>query len=155
MPEWTRPQSKAPLQILLVEDDASDARIIRKVAHERFAGRIHITVVQNGEEALQFLRRQSPYVDAPIPSLVILDLNMPKKNGREVLAEMKADQNLNRIPVVILSTSSPQPNLLEQYGLPSSAFITKAAELNEFQRAIEQLFEERACARPFSFPARN
>jgi chemotaxis family two-component system response regulator Rcp1 len=108
------------IQVLLVEDNPGDVRLTKEALKE---GKLlnQLTVVGDGVEALSFLRRQGIYADAPQPELILLDLNLPKKDGREVLAEIKADPNLRRIPVVVLTTSSSEEDILKIYDLHPTA----------------------------------
>jgi chemotaxis family two-component system response regulator Rcp1 len=130
------------VEILLVEDNPADARLTREVFE---GGRLttHLNVVADGEEALAFLRREGPFADSPRPKLVLLDLNLPRKDGREVLHEMKADPALSRIPVIVLTTSAAEADILHSYDLQANCFITKPLDLDEFfevVRAIEDFW---------------
>lgn len=130
------------VEILLVEDNPADARLTREVFE---GGRLttHLNVVADGEEALAFLRRQGPYADSPRPKLVLLDLNLPRKDGREVLQELKSDPSLARIPVIVLTTSAAEADILHSYDLQANCFITKPLDLDEFfevVRAIEDFW---------------
>jgi chemotaxis family two-component system response regulator Rcp1 len=130
------------VEILLVEDNPADARLTREVFE---GGRLttHLNVVADGEEALAFLRREGPYAESPRPKLVLLDLNLPRKDGREVLQELKADPSLSRIPVIVLTTSAAEADILHSYDLQANCFITKPLDLDEFfevVRAIEDFW---------------
>ena len=130
------------VEILLVEDNPADARLTREVFE---GGRLttHLNVVADGEEALAFLRREGPYADSPRPKLVLLDLNLPRKDGREVLQELKSDPALSRIPVIVLTTSAAEADILHSYDLQANCFITKPLDLDEFfdvVRAIEDFW---------------
>jgi two-component system, chemotaxis family, response regulator Rcp1 len=130
------------VEILLVEDNPADARLTREVFE---GGRLatHINVVQDGDEALAFLRREGRYADSPRPKLVLLDLNLPRKDGREVLQELKSDPSLSRIPVIVLTTSAAEADILHAYDLQANCFITKPLDLDEFfdvVRAIEDFW---------------
>src|ERR671935_2206260 len=130
------------VEILLVEDNPADARLTREVFE---GGRLatHLNVVPDGDEALAFLRRQGPYTDSPRPKLVLLDLNLPRKDGREVLHELKEDPSLSRIPVIVLTTSAAEADILHSYELQANCFITKPLDLDEFfdvVRAIEDFW---------------
>jgi two-component system, chemotaxis family, response regulator Rcp1 len=130
------------VEILLVEDNPADARLTREVFE---SGRLttHLNVVADGEEALAFLRREGPFADSPRPKLVLLDLNLPRKDGREVLQELKSDPSLNRIPVIVLTTSAAEADILHSYDLQANCFITKPLDLDEFfdvVRAIEDFW---------------
>jgi chemotaxis family two-component system response regulator Rcp1 len=130
------------VEILLVEDNPADARLTREVFE---GGRLttHLNVVSDGEEALAFLRREAPYTESPRPKLVLLDLNLPRKDGREVLQELKSDPALARIPVIVLTTSAAEADILHSYDLQANCFITKPLDLDEFfdvVRAIEDFW---------------
>jgi len=120
-----------PIEILLVEDSPSDAALATEALHEgRVLNNLH--VVQDGEEALAFLRREEPYHSAPRPDLILLDLNLPKKDGREVLAEIKSDNGLKCIPVVVLTTSRDESDVLTAYGRYANCYLTKPIDLDKF-----------------------
>ena len=120
-----------PIEILLVEDNPGDVRLTVEAFKE---GKLsnHLNVAENGEEAMAFLRREGDYVDVPRPDLILLDLNMPKKDGREVLTEIKEDPDLKSIPVVILTTSNAEQDILKSYDLHANCYITKPVDLNQF-----------------------
>jgi CheY-like chemotaxis protein len=128
----------SPIQILLVEDNPGDVRLTREVLKD---GRIRNTlnVVGDGVEALAFLRREGEYADAGLQDLVLLDLNLPKKDGREVLKEMKADPALRRIPVIILTTSSAELDVLSAYDLHANCYITKPVDLDQFVAVVRSI----------------
>ncbi len=129
-------------EILLVEDNPGDVRLARE-AFKRAEVRLNLNVVANGEAALQFLRREAEYAAAPRPDLVLLDLNMPRKDGRAVLTEMKKDPELDCIPVIILTGSSAEEDVVQAYKLHASCYITKpheATQFNEIIRSIEQFW---------------
>jgi CheY-like chemotaxis protein len=130
------------LEILLVEDNPADARLTREVFE---GGRLstHLNVVADGEQAIAFLRREGIYEAAPRPKLVLLDLNLPRKDGREVLEELKSDRVLCRIPVIVLTTSAAESDILRSYELQANCFITKPLDLDEYfsvVRAIEDFW---------------
>jgi CheY-like chemotaxis protein len=128
----------APVEILMVEDNPGDVRLTREALKEaRIRNRLH--AVSDGVEALAFLRRQGKYADAPRPRLVLLDLNLPRKSGRETLAEMKADPGLRRIPVVILTTSTDEQDILQSYDLHANCFITKPVDLDQFLIVVRSI----------------
>lgn len=131
-----------PIEILLVEDSAADVRLtIEALKEAKVANRL--TVVDDGVKAMDFLRRNGCYSDAPRPDLILLDLNLPCKDGREVLAEIKADLVLRRIPVVVLTTSSAQEDILKAYDLHANCYITKPVDFRQFMvvvRAIEEFW---------------
>lgn len=126
------------LEILLVEDNPADARLTREVFE---GGRLstHLNVVSDGEQALEFLRRQGIYETAPRPKLVLLDLNLPRKDGREVLEELKADPALCRIPVIVLTTSAAQTDIMRAYELQANCFITKPLDLDEYFAVVRSI----------------
>lgn len=127
-----------PIEILLVEDNAGDIRLTKEALKE---GKVlnKLTVVQDGVEALLCLRQQGQYVDARRPDLILLDLNLPKKDGREVLQEIKNDESLKRIPVVILTTSQDEQDVLKTYGLHANCYITKPVELEQFITVVKAI----------------
>ncbi|MCM3923377.1 response regulator [Frankia sp. AiPs1] len=117
--------------VLLVEDDPGDVLMTREAfADDRINGRLH--VVNDGIEAMAFLRREAPFTDVPIVDLVLLDLNLPRRNGIEVLTEIKADEDLRRIPVVVLTTSDAAEDILRSYNLYANAYVTKAVDFDRF-----------------------
>jgi CheY-like chemotaxis protein len=126
------------VKILLVEDNPADIRLTKEALVE---GKIRneLDVVDNGEMALWYLRRMDGYAKAPRPDLILLDLNLPRKNGHEVLAEIKADQQLKRIPVVILTTSSAEKDVLSTYDLHANCYITKPVDLNQFMEVVKTI----------------
>jgi CheY-like chemotaxis protein len=127
-----------PVEILLVEDDPGDVLITREaIESSKVANRL--SVVSNGEEALQFLRGEEPFADAPRPGLVLLDLNLPRLDGREVLARMKSDPNLRRIPVVVLTTSSSDEDIVRSYDLHANAYVTKPVDFDQFMSVVRQI----------------
>jgi chemotaxis family two-component system response regulator Rcp1 len=127
-----------PIEILLVEDSPEDAEYTMKTLRE---GRIrnNITLVEDGVLAMDFLRRARPYETAPRPDLILLDLNMPRKNGREVLAEVKADRDLRRIPVVIMTTSVAEQDIFETYDLHANCYLTKPVDMDEFTDVVRKI----------------
>ena len=129
-----------PIKILLVEDNPGDARLTLEGFKDAKI-RNNITVVEDGIEAMAYLRHQGPYADAALPDLVLLDLNMPKKDGREVLADMKADETLKQIPVLVFTISTAEKDILEAYHLQASTFITKPIDLDEFIRVVKSMKE--------------
>jgi CheY-like chemotaxis protein len=127
-----------PIEILLVEDEPGDVRLTVEALHTaRVRNRIH--TVEDGVEALDFLHRRPPYTEAPRPDLILLDLNLPRKDGREVLAEIKADPALRTIPVVVLTTSRARDDVLRSYDLHANCFISKPMDLNEFNAVVKSI----------------
>jgi chemotaxis family two-component system response regulator Rcp1 len=127
-----------PIEILLVEDNPGDADLARE-ALENSKILNTLSVVVDGEEAMLFLRRSGKYAEAPRPDLILLDLNLPKKNGHEVLAELKTDEELKRIPVVILTASKDEEDILKSYNLHANCFITKPIDLHQFVRVVRAI----------------
>ena len=126
--------------ILLVEDNPGDARLTMEGMREaKVKNKIH--VVEDGIEAMAFLRRQGRFGDAPRPDLILLDLNLPKKDGRAVLAEVKADPDLRRIPVVVLTTSRAEEDVLKAYDLHANAYVTKPVDLAQFMKIVALIDE--------------
>ena len=127
-----------PIDILLVEDNAADVRLTEEVFSDSKV-RNHLMVASNGEEALACLRRQGKFKANARPDLILLDLNLPLKDGREVLAEIKADPNLKRIPVVILTTSKAEEDILKTYNLHANCYITKPVDLEQFVTVVRYI----------------
>ncbi|WP_375510239.1 response regulator [uncultured Nostoc sp.] len=127
-----------PIQVLLVEDNPGDAQLTR-IALEDSKISIHLNVVEDGVEAMAFLRKQEKYVKAAHPDIVLLDFNLPRKDGREVLAEMKGDENLKRIPVVVLTTSQTQEDILKAYNLSANCYITKPVDFDQFVKIVQSI----------------
>jgi len=127
-----------PIEILLVEDSPSDTDLTLEALKD-FKVRNHVSVVEDGVLALQFLRRQGPYAEAPRPDLIMLDLNLPRKDGREVLAEIKKDDNLRLIPVVVLTTSRADQDILRSYQLNANCYITKPVDFNQFLEVVRSI----------------
>ena len=126
------------VDVLLVEDDPGDV-LMTKEAFEHYKLRNVLHVVTDGEQALQFLRRTGGYTDAPRPGLILLDLNLPRLDGLEVLAELKADPVLKVIPVVILTTSQAQQDVLRSYALHANAYVSKPVDFETFMEVIRQI----------------
>ncbi|OGI45119.1 MAG: response regulator [Candidatus Muproteobacteria bacterium RIFCSPHIGHO2_01_FULL_65_16] len=124
------------IEILMVEDNPADVRLTREAFKDAKVLN-KMSVVGDGEAALAFLRRQGRYADAPRPDLILLDLNLPKKDGREVLEEIKSDPDLKRIPVVVLTTSEDQRDVLKAYDMHVNAYITKPVNLDQFMKIVE------------------
>jgi CheY-like chemotaxis protein len=127
-----------PIEVLLVEDDPGDVHMTRE-AFEDFKVANNLNVVSNGEDAIAFLRREGDYTDAPVPDLVLLDLNLPRKDGREVLREIKSDESLRHIPVVVLTTSSAEEDVLRSYDLHANAYVTKPVDFERFIEVVRRI----------------
>jgi two-component system, chemotaxis family, response regulator Rcp1 len=126
------------LNILLVEDSRADARLIVEVFHDEKIS-ADIDVVRDGEQAMAYMCQEGEYKDAIRPDLILLDLNMPKKDGREVLAELKSSDRFKAIPVVILTTSQSEEDVLKSYNLQASCYVTKPIDLEQFIKIIKSL----------------
>ena len=127
-----------PAEILMVEDNPGDVRLTQEALKEgKMLNNLH--VVEDGVEALAFLRREGKYADAPRPDVILLDLNLPRKDGREVLVEIKADKNLRRIPVVILTVSEAEEDILKTYDLNANCYITKPLDLDQFIKVVKSI----------------
>ena len=133
----TRPTGR-PIEILLVEDNPGDVRLTIEGLNE---GKVHnnLHVAKDGVEALAFLRREGNYADAVRPDLILLDLNLPRKDGREVLADIKADPDLKTIPVVVLTTSRAEQDVLHSYQLQANCYITKPVDLEQFIHVVKSI----------------
>jgi CheY-like chemotaxis protein len=126
------------IDVLLVEDDPGDIRLIREAFAENKVAN-HLSVVSDGVEALQYLRREGDFADARSPDLILLDLNLPRKDGREVLAEVKSDEALRRIPIVVLTTSKAEEDILRSYDLHANAYVTKPVDYDTFMSVVHQI----------------
>ena len=129
-----------PIEVLLVEDDPGDV-LMTQEAFEEHKVRNRLNVVSDGSEALAYLRREGQYSEAVRPDLILLDLNLPKRDGREVLAEIKKDDDLGRIPVVVLTTSAADEDILRSYQLHANAYVTKPVDFERFIAVIRQIDE--------------
>ncbi|MCU1401628.1 MAG: response regulator [Acidimicrobiales bacterium] len=131
-----------PIEILLVEDDPGDVLMTQEAFHDyKIANRL--SVVTNGEDAIAYLRKQGRFADAPTPDLVLLDLNLPRRDGREVLHDIKGDPELRRIPIVILTTSEAEEDVIAAYDLHANAYVRKPVDFDQFViavRAIDDFF---------------
>jgi CheY-like chemotaxis protein len=127
-----------PARILLVEDNPGDVRLTREALKE---GRIinELAVVSDGVEAMNYLRRGGKFAEAPRPDIILLDLNLPRKNGREVLAEIKSDDSLRRIPVVILTVSRAEEDILKSYDLHANCYISKPIDFDQFMKVVRTI----------------
>ncbi|MCK4789916.1 MAG: response regulator [Desulfobacteraceae bacterium] len=127
-----------PIEMLLVEDNPGDARLAMEALKDaKVHNKLHW--VQDGVEAMDFLRRKGNYSDAPRPDVVLLDLNLPKKDGREVLADVKADEDLRRIPVVILTISDAEEDVIKTYNLHANCYIRKPIDLDQFVAVVKAI----------------
>jgi CheY-like chemotaxis protein len=128
------------IDILLVEDDAGDVILTTEALNgSKLTNNLH--VADNGETAMKFLRREPPYEDAPRPDLILLDLNLPRMDGREVLAAIKGDPEFRRIPVVVLTTSEAEEDILRSYDLHANAYVTKPVHFDQFMDVVRQIDE--------------
>lgn len=135
--EQTKPKTAT---ILLVEDNPGDAELAREaLENSKFINQLH--VAEDGVQAMAFLHRQGPYADAPRPDIILLDLNLPKKDGREVLAEIKSDENLKTIPVVILTSSKADEDIIRSYKLHANCYITKPLDIVRFFDVVNNIKE--------------
>jgi CheY-like chemotaxis protein len=126
------------VEILLIEDNPGDARLTKEALKDGKV-KINLSIVYDGEEGTDFLYRRNKYTDAPRPDLIILDLNLPRKNGREVLAEIKNDENLKSIPVIILTMSQAEEDILRTYNLHANCYLTKPIDLNKFLDLVKSI----------------
>ena len=129
-----------PIEILLVEDNPGDVRLTSEALRDAKV-RNHLTVARDGVEALAMLRREGVHAAVPRPDLILLDLNLPKKSGREVLEEVKQDAALKDIPVVILTTSQAERDIVESYRLHANAYVTKPVDLEQFLKVVHTIEE--------------
>lgn len=127
-----------PVEILLVEDNPDDVALTRAALKE---GKVwsNLSVAEDGVRALEFLRRTGDFSDAPVPDLILLDLNLPKKDGREVLAEIKNDDDLQHIPVVVLTTSQADQDIIKSYKLHANCYVTKPVDFDEFVKIVQSI----------------
>lgn len=127
-----------PIEILMVEDSAGDVRLtVEALKDAKILN--HFSVARDGVEAMAFLRREGTYADSPRPDLILLDLNLPKKDGREVLAEVKADDLLKAIPVVVLTTSQAEKDIMRSYQLHANCYVTKPVDLDQFMTVVRSV----------------
>jgi CheY-like chemotaxis protein len=129
-----------PLQLLLVEDNPGDVRLTREALKAGDVS-VNLNVVRDGVEAIDFLRKRGQFESAPVPDLILLDLNLPRKSGREVLAEIKSDPELKRIPVLVMTTSRSDQDINRAYSLNANCYITKPMDLDEFLRIVKSIEE--------------
>ena len=130
--------SGAPIEILLVEDNPGDVRLTQEAVREAKI-RNTLNVVNDGEQAIAYVRRQGEYAERPRPDLILLDLNLPRKDGREVLQDLKSDPDLHRIPVVVLTSSAAEQDILRTYDLYANAYVTKPVDLEQFMRVVSSI----------------
>jgi CheY-like chemotaxis protein len=134
----TDPTPLDVVDVLLVEDDDGDVLMTKEAfEHHKIRNKLH--VVRDGEEALQFLRREGEYANAPRPGLILLDLNLPRRDGRQVLAELKEDAELRVIPVVVLTTSEAEEDIVRSYSLHANAYVSKPVDFDRFIEVIRQI----------------
>lgn len=130
--------NQTPIEILLVEDNPGDARLAKEALKDsKLLNNIHHVI--DGEQAIQFMRKEGDYQDAVRPDIVLLDLNLPRKDGREVLADIKNDPDLQTIPVVVLTTSEAEQDILQSYKLHANCYITKPVDLDKFLQIIDSM----------------
>ena len=134
----TQSSNRKIAEILLVEDNPGDVRLMKEAFREAKVEK-NLTVVNDGVKALAFLKKELPYQNATRPDMILLDLNLPKKHGQEVLQEIKSDPNLRRIPVVILTTSKAEQDILKTYDLHANCYISKPADLEKFIKVIRTI----------------
>ncbi|MBA3504122.1 MAG: response regulator [Deltaproteobacteria bacterium] len=129
-----------PIEILLVEDNAGDVRLTQEALRE---GKVknNLTIARDGEEALKLLRREPPFENAARPDLILLDLNLPRKDGRQVLQDIKSDPKLQAIPVVVLTTSNAEADIMKSYQLHANCYITKPVDLDQFITVVKSIDE--------------
>jgi CheY-like chemotaxis protein len=132
--------SATPIEVLLVEDDPGDV-LMTQEAFEEHKVRNNLAVVNDGAEAIAYLRREGQYAEAPRPDLILLDLNLPRRDGREVLAEIKNDSDLRQIPVVVLTTSQADEDIVRSYQLHANAYVTKPVDFERFISVVRQIDE--------------
>ncbi len=131
-------QKTRPIQILLIEDNPGDIRLTQEAFKESTLS-IVLNVATDGVEGINYLRKKPPYQDAPMPDLILLDLNLPKRDGREVLQEVKSDELLRRIPIVVLTTSTAEQDILKSYSLHVNSYINKPVDFDKFFEIIKRI----------------
>jgi len=136
----TADKESRQIEILLIEDNPGDARLTQEAMRAaKMTNVLHL--VEDGVQAMEFLRRRSRFKDAPRPDLILLDLNLPKKDGRAVLAEVKTDPDLRRIPVVVLTTSRSEEDVMQAYDMHANAYVTKPVNLDQFMKIVALIDE--------------
>ena len=128
-----------PIEVLLIEDSPGDVRLTREAFREAANGSIHLHVALDGVEAMAFLRQEGTHVDAPRPDFILLDLNLPRMDGREVLTRIKEDEGLKTIPTVILTTSDSEADIIRSYQLQANAYLSKPVELTAFENLVKSI----------------
>ena len=136
--EMNMEEMRAPVEVLLVEDNPGDVRLTMEAFRNNKAS-VHLNVVEDGVEAVAFLYRRGKYENAPRPDLILLDLNLPRKDGREVLEEVKGDGKLRRIPVVVLTTSTAEQDISRSYNSHANCFITKPVDFDQFLTVVKTI----------------
>jgi len=137
-PGWHGVNIDKPVEILLAEDNPGDVMLTRKALEQgKLANNLHVTT--DGVDALEFLRQEGEYEDTPRPDLILLDLNMPRKDGQEVLEELRADDELRRIPVVVLTSSESEEDIVRSYELNANAYLTKPVDFDGFVEIVNRL----------------
>ena len=126
------------IQVLMVEDDPGDVDLTKEALKDSKLS-MRIAVVEDGEQAVKYLRRQKPYENAPRPDLILLDLNLPKMDGREVLKEIKCDPDLRTIPICVMTTSEAQADIQRAYGLGANCYVTKPLDLDQFIKVVHHV----------------
>jgi two-component system, chemotaxis family, response regulator Rcp1 len=134
----TTEKARGPVEVLLVEDSPGDVRLTQEAFREANPA-VHLHVATDGVEAMAFLRREGVYAQAPRPDLILLDLNLPKMDGREVLAHIKADANLKTIPTVILTTSEAEADIAKSYQLQANCYLSKPVQLGNFETLVKSI----------------
>lgn len=136
----TNARGTRPIEILLAEDNPGDILLTREaLAEAKIRNTLHVT--NDGIETMAFLRNEEPYTDAPTPDLILLDLNMPRMDGREVLAQVKTDPEFRRIPIVVLTTSERVEDILKTYDLHANCYVTKPVDLAQFEKVVDSIEE--------------
>lgn len=133
-----RMEMEKPITILLVEDNPGDIRLVQEIFQEGMISH-QLEIVRDGEEAMLFLRQQDPYASARLPDLILLDLNLPKKSGNQVLAEIKADSRLRKIPVIVLTASKAEEDITRAYNNYGNCYLIKPIDLDEFIRVVQAI----------------
>jgi len=128
----------APIEVLLVEDSPGDVRLTQEALREANRA-VHLHVASDGVEAMAFLRREGSYAQVPRPDLILLDLNLPRMDGREVLAQIKSDESLKTIPTIILTTSEAEADILKSYQLQANCFLSKPVQLDDFENLVKSI----------------